>query len=77
MHIDEKLDIDTALAAGATLHSGDDANAGVVVDAMPVSGSRALVLAVTKVMAEADFSLAGKQLEVFEMPYSLPSLEVA
>ncbi|MFK7860618.1 MAG: folate-binding protein YgfZ [Granulosicoccus sp.] len=70
---------DSALIPGKALCSGLDDNAGIVVDAMPLSSRTALVLAVTKVnTASGDgFSLAGASLEPMDMPYELPSLEVA
>lgn len=63
---------------GKPLGSGADQNAGIVVDVMPVSSTDALVLAVTKVTAgEEGFSIAGASLASLEMPYELPSLDVA
>lgn len=71
-------DFGDCLLPGKTLTSGADENAGIVVDAMPMSSSHALVLAVTKVTAsEEGFSIAGAPLESLNMPYELPSLEVA
>lgn len=77
----ENLELEGAdvLVAGRALGSGTDENAGVVVDAMPLSAAEALVLAVTKVTTAngEDFSLAGEPLHPLDMPYELPSLEVA
>ncbi|MFK7995311.1 MAG: folate-binding protein YgfZ [Granulosicoccus sp.] len=72
-------DISDALVPGKALAAGTDENAGIVVDAMPLSSTSAMVLAVTKVTTAgaADFSLAASPLEPVGMPYELPSLDVA
>jgi len=78
MPIDQAMNLDDILKPGATLESGSDENAGVVVDGMPLASDQALVLAVTKVLSEESaFRLAGAQLQAHPMPYDLPSLEVA
>jgi len=67
-----------SMVPGGSLSSGTDENAGIVVDAMPLSASAFLILAVTKVAAvDAGFSVADIPLEALDMPYDLPSLEVA
>ena len=71
-------DINELLNPGTELSAGSDSNAGVIVDAMPLSSSEALILAVTKVTANDEgFSLGAMALEAFDMPYELPSLNVA
>ena len=68
-------DIEQSLQAGVALTAGTDENAGIIVDAMPVTSSRALVLAVTKVAsADTAISLRGMPLTIRELPYELPTL---
>lgn len=72
------IDVNALLKPGVTLSLDADENAGIVIDAMPYSSDKALVLAVTKVTpAQSEFALAGTALEARNMPYELPSLEVA
>lgn len=72
------IDINDSLKPGAVLASGADENAGIVVDALPTSSDSALVLAVTKVKSNDDpFMLSNVALTPAEMPYELPSVEVA
>ena len=71
-------DINDCLERGNTIRSGPDDAAGIIVDAMPMSESAALILAVTKVTAnDAEFVLGELTLEGLDMPYELPSLNVA
>ena len=71
-------DINDCLKPGKTIRSGADDAAGVIVDAVPMSDAAALILAVTKVTAnDAEFTLGELTLQGTEMPYELPSLNVA
>ena len=63
------------LAPGNPLGCGDDKNAGVIVDAMPCTLSKAMILAVTKTsVAGGEFAVSDIPLEPVKMPYELPSL---
>ena len=62
--------------AGDSLQAGEDADAGVVVDAVLGADGRAELLAVVKVSAaEATLSVSGQPLLAQDLPYDLPSLQ--
>lgn len=62
--------------AGESLQAGEDADAGVVVDAVLGADGTAELLAVVKVSAaEATLTVNGHPLLALQMPYELPSLQ--
>lgn len=62
--------------AGDSLQAGEDAEAGIVVDAVLGADGRAMLLAVVKVSAaEATWSAQGQPLLAMDLPYDIPSLQ--
>ncbi len=62
--------------AGDSLQAGEDADAGVVVDAVLGADGRAELLAVVKVSAvEASLSVGGQALLALDLPYDIPSMQ--
>ncbi len=65
----------TLTLPGDTLSTADDANAGIVVDAVRIGDSHLALLAVVKVSANtAPLRLQGHDLVAVDLPYALPSL---
>ena len=64
--------------AGDSLQAGEDADAGVVVDAVLGADGRAELLAEVKVAAaEAILTVSGQLLLALDLPYDIPSIQVS
>ncbi len=64
--------------AGDSLQAGEDADVGVVIDAVLGTDGRAELLAVVKVSAEdATLSVSGQPLLALDLPYDLPSIQAS
>ena len=62
--------------AGDSLQAGEDADAGVVVDAILGADGRAELLAVVKVSAsDTALSVGGQSLLALDLPYDIPSMQ--